>query len=119
MRIYRRQPSLASLRNRVSLWRQIETENGSGGAALSLSSLGQSWARVQVNSDQAGYTAAGTSTAARFEFTLRYDVSLKSGDLIEWQGTHYQIEQIENLAGRNAYLVCNARHIELEGAHHG
>lgn len=119
MSIHRKQPSLASLRNRVSLWRQIETDNTSGGTEFTLAALGQSWARLEVKSGQDGYTGAGTSNATQFEFTLRYDATLKVGDLIEWQGAHYQIDHLENLGQRNAYLVCGAKHIEWEGAHHG
>lgn len=118
MSALRKQPSLASLRNRVSLWRPIETDDDAGGTKLTLNSLGQSWARVAVKSNIYG-TGAGNSHTSRFEFTLRYDPKLALGDLILWQGAHYQIEQIENLNMRNAYMICFAKHIEMEGAHYG
>lgn len=118
MSALRKQPSLASLRNRVNLWRIIETDDGAGGTDFTLNSLGQSWARVEVKSNIFG-SGAGHSQTARFEFTLRYDPQLANGDLIEWQGAHYQIELMENLNMRNAYLLCTAKHIEMEGAQYG
>ncbi|MCF4097935.1 head-tail adaptor protein [Maritalea mediterranea] len=118
MSTLRKQPSLASLRNRVLLWRLIDTPDAAGGTDFTLNSLGQSWARIEVSGNGSG-AGAGKSRAAQFEFTLRHDPQLANGDLIEWQGAHYQIEHIENLNRRNAYLICTATHIEMEGAHYG
>lgn len=118
MSALRKQPSLASLRNRVTLWRILETHDGAGGTKFSLNSLGQSWARIEVKSPIFG-VSAGHSQAELLEFTLRYDPQLAKGDLIEWQGAHYQIELMENLNMRNAYLLCTVKHIEMEGAQYG
>lgn len=101
-----RTPSLGSLNQRIELLSRAISTDTSGGQSTTYTSLGFVWAKVQTSSSGVSELGDGFAALQPKQITMRFRTDIKPGDRIVIGGQQFDVENVADINGRQAYLDC-------------
>ena len=96
------------LNNRVVIQSSTPADNAFGEAVDSWSTLATVWAEVETMNGAEGLASGAERTSSPVVFTMRHRSDVTPDTRISWDGGEYDIESVENVAGRNKLLRVTA-----------
>ena len=96
------------LNNRVVIQANTPSDNTFGEPVRSWATLATVWAEVETMNGAEGLASGAERTSSPVVFTMRHRTDVTSDHRITWDGGEYDIESVENVAGRNKLLRVTA-----------
>ncbi len=96
------------LRNRVVIQTNTPSDNGFGEPVVSWATLATVWAEVETMNGSEALASGAERTEAPVVFLFRYRSDVTTDNRLSWDGGLYDIESLENVAGRKKLLRATA-----------
>lgn len=96
------------LDKRITIKREVETPNRSGGFDLSLVDVATIWAHVRPKSGNEFTSETRVNASVSYLFVIRFRNDLRPSDHIIWNGVSFNIRAILTRGGRDLYLEIDA-----------
>lgn len=106
-------PPIGTMRDRVSLLKKSETDDGAGGADIAFVPLATVWARLYPVAGSLTERSGARQVGATHTIVIRFRTDLLAGDRIALGARRFEVLSAEDLNGRRAYLECACA--ELQG----
>jgi head-tail adaptor len=84
--------SASDLKERIEIFREVETGDGYGGFEVQESFLTKRWANVYAPKARDGVIAMADKVTVSYEVTTRSDLTIKHNDIIIWHGTRMRVK---------------------------
>lgn len=97
-----------NLRNRVVIQANTPSDNAFGEPVRSWATLATVWAEVETMNGAEALASGAERTTSPVVFTFRHRSDVTTDHRITWDGGEYDIESLENVAGRNKLLRATA-----------
>ena len=80
-----------------------------GGEVITWTDEATTWARARPLTGRELIAAQAMHAEANMEFTIRYRKAVQAAWRLEWQGRHYDIQEVQDVegAGRFHKLICS------------
>lgn len=100
--------SPGELDKRVTIRREVETPNRSGGFDLSLVDVATLWAHIRPKSGRETSNETRVNASVSYLFVIRFRADIRPSDRIIWNGVSYNIRAILTRGNRALYLEIDA-----------
>lgn len=105
-----RKNSIGDLRDCISLEnRSIQAPSfGSSSFSEGYSPIIETWAKVETSFNARVFDEVAVEKKPSHKFTIRHRDGITTETRIRWRGDLYEIQHLDNLEGRNEYLILYA-----------
>lgn len=97
-----------NLRNRIVIQANTPSDNAFGEPVVSWSTLATVWAEVETMNGAEALASGAERTSSPVVFVMRHRSDVTTDKRISWDNGTYDIESVENVAGRNKLLRVTA-----------
>lgn len=107
--------NIGALRNRITLQKNVRTQNENGFEVDGIENITTVWAKVQNLHGKEYFEAKAVQEENTVKFTIRYQEGIDQSMQILFQGKAYEITAIDNIKYQNRYIEILGVEVELSG----